>query len=150
MDVLDAIIRDGFRWHDRSSSRLSGMRFFGWDQSLPLPRRILSWLGVVILVNVGVLWVIFIVGFLISFIESLFIIEMRILVGGGIGCVSILLCVLTSGPGLTWCTLLRFSIVSLTLLLVVLESRLIQLGQMVNSEKPGFPIFVVLDNGRPS
>ena len=49
-----------------------------------------SWLGAVVLVSVSVLWEIFTVGCLITFMKSLFIVGMRLFVGGEIGCVRIL------------------------------------------------------------
>ena len=76
MDVLDAMIRDGFSL--ARSVDLAAQ----WDEILKveavnnlLRYRILSWLRAVVLVSVGVLWGIFIVGFLIPFIGSLFIVS---------------------------------------------------------------------------
>ena len=66
---------------------------------------------------------------------------------GGIGCVRILLFVPMSGSGLTWCPLLHF---------LQCEPHLTHGGSGVwpgltkNSERPGFPIFVVLGKGRPA
>ena len=70
--------------------------------------------------------------------------------GGGIGCVRILFFVFTGDSGLTWCLVLQFFSVSLILLLVVLGCLSIQQGLMRDSEKPDFPIFVVLGKGRPA
>ena len=67
MDVLDAMIRDGISLaRSVELTALSGMRFFGWAQSILFLGKIWSWLGVVVLVSVGVLWEIFTVGFLVS------------------------------------------------------------------------------------
>ena len=95
-------------------------------------------------------WEIFIVGFLISFIGSLFIAGMRLFVGCGICCVRILWFTPTSGSGLIWCLLLLFCSVNSILLLVVLGFLPILLGLMRNSEKPGFSTFVALGKGRPA
>ena len=121
------MIRD---WHARLSVGPSGMRSSGF-----------SWLGAVVLVSVGVLWGIFIVGFLISLIGSLFIVGIRLFVGGGIGHVRIL--VVRSKK---W---LRSDLVPRALFLQCephlthggSRSLLIQPGLMRNSEKPGFPNF---------
>ena len=57
---------------------------------------------------------------------------------------------LSSGFALIWFPLLRFFSVSPILRLVVLGCLRIQLGSMKNSERLGFPTFVVLDKGRPA
>ena len=66
------------------------------------------------------------------------------MVGEG-GCGNIHLFILTSGSGLSWFPQLPFSNVRL----VVLVCFLIQL-RLRNSERLGFPISVVLDEGRPT
>ena len=55
-----------------------------------------------------------------------------------------------SGSGLIWFLLPLFFNVSRIFLLVVLVFYLILLGLMMNSERPGFPIFVALGKGRPA
>ena len=87
---------------------------------------------------------IFIVGFPISLIGPLFVVEMRLFVGGGIGCERILLFVFAGGSGLTWCPLLYFSSVSLTSHTVVLGCLLIQLGIDGEFRKAWLPHFLSL------
>ena len=116
------------------------MIFFGWDQSLLLLGRIFSWLGVVVLVSAGVLWEIFIVGFLI-FIH-------RIVVHRGDEAIRGWQNRLREDPLVRPYRWLRSDLVPpAPFLTVVRGSSLILPGLMRNSEKPGFPTFVVLGKG---
>ena len=103
----------------------------------------------------GLVLVSFIVLLLISIVDSvtlfmllLFIVVMMLLVGGGIGFEMTLLFILMNGCVLIWFRLLLFYSVSLILRLEVLECLLTLLGLMKNSERLGFPTFVVLGKGR--
>ena len=73
-----------------TASSLDG---WGWRELKSLP---VSWLRASM------------VGHRILLMEQLCIVGMRLFVGGGIGYVRILSFILTSGSGLTWCSLLLF------------------------------------------
>ena len=157
MDVLNAMIRDGFRWHGWWSSRPSGMKSSGWGLSILLLGRIFSRLGVVVLASLVVLLGIFIVSFLISSMGSLCVIHSVVhrrdeAIRGWRNW-------LREDPLVhphKWLRpdlvppQLHFSCVSPILRLVVLGFLPILLGLMRNSEKPGFPIVVAPGKGRPA
>ena len=78
------------------------------------------------------------------------IVGVLVLLLGVTGFGRILWFILINGCGLIWFLLLPFCSVIVLLLLGVLVFLLILLGLMKNSERPGFPIFVALDKGRPA
>ena len=78
------------------------------------------------------------------------IVVVLVLLLGVTGFGRILWFILINGCGLIWFLLLPFCSVIVLLLLGVLVFLLILLGLMKNSERPGFPIFVALDKGRPA
>ena len=150
LNVLDGLIRHGV-----SLSR-SVELLIQWDRVLrlgPLGRITLDdyfAAGCCGLVSLVCWWVSFTPGYQHSFVGWLCIVLMLQSLLGGVGFVKILLFIPFCGSNLTWCLLLLFSSVMLACLPVVLGFWLIQQGLMRNSERLGFPIFVVLGKGRPA
>ena len=127
-----------------------------WDRILaigpvyPVLLLILMFVGVLVLVSFIVLFPMFIVVSVISFMQLLSVVGMRLLGGGRNGFGRILWFILTSGLGLICFLPPFFFNVSLILRLVFLGFLLIRLRWTKNSERPSFPTFVSLGKGIPA
>ena len=97
-----------------------------------------------------VLFLMFIVVLVISFILLWFTDGMSLFGGGGIGFGRTPWCIPTGGFVQIWFPLLPFFSVNPISRLVVLVSFQILLGLKKNSERPGFPTFAALGKGRPA